>query len=94
MRSYHFDLGNSTKGCLSLCARVVADSKRDAVRLLKDAFENMPIDVSFEWESPYQGTIELRVQADAVEYVHVYLNLSNLMPRHIDDGEEVENEAE
>ena len=92
MRSYHFYLGYSTKGCLGMCARVVANSKRDAVRFLKDAFENSPIEASFKLDAPHQGTIELRLQAWSVEYIHVYVNMNNLLPRHIDDVEEMEAE--
>ena len=91
MRSYHFDLGNTAKGCVGLCARVVANSKREAVQLLKDAFENSAlIDASVERDAKYQGTVALHLRAKEIEYVHVYLNLDNLSPRHIDDVEEVD----
>jgi hypothetical protein len=91
MRTYHFDLGNTTKGCLGLCAAVFANSKREAVQLLKDAFENSaPIDASVERDTQYQGTVALHLRAEAVEYVHVYLNLGKLTSRHIDDVEDLD----
>jgi hypothetical protein len=59
---------------------------------LKDAFENSPIEASFRQQAPHEGTIELRLQAWAVEYIHVHVNLGNLMPYHIDGVEEIEAE--
>jgi hypothetical protein len=88
-RSYHFDLGNSSKGCLGLCARVVATSKREAVRLLKESFEHtFPLYASVERDGQYQGTVALELKSAAIDYVHVYLNFDNLDTRHISPEQE------
>jgi hypothetical protein len=91
MKNYHFDLGDTTEGCVGLCARVVANSEEEAVRLLKDAFENSAlIDASVERDAQCQGTVALHLRAKEIEYVHVYLNFDNLSPHDIDDVEEVD----
>ena len=37
MKSYHFSLGNSTFGAVGYCARVQANSRAEALKLLKEA---------------------------------------------------------
>ena len=92
MKTYHFDLGNSNTGCVGLCARVTAKSKRDAVRQLQNAFEQCDfVTAEVEYDGSLHITIALKLlDWPDVEYFHVYLNLANLSSRHIDVVEEID----
>jgi hypothetical protein len=86
MPSYHFDLGNTNSGCVGMCARVHADSKSEAVRRPQNAFEHADtVAVAWDWDGQAQATIRVQLDVEAVEYFHLYLNLANMSPRHIDD---------
>ena len=75
MRSYHFDLGNSTSGPIGYCARVRADSREQAVELLREA---LPQDVEIE-----PSAIEL----PGVEYINAYINDQYPTVHDIDEEE-------
>ena len=79
---YHFDLGNSSTGPIGYCARVVAHSKREAVRLLKAAIPG-----DFEY------TVDLGTRNDdgtGINYITVYLNPEVITVKDIDDFEEAD----
>lgn len=69
MKSYHFDLGNSTDGPVGFCARVLAESPEEAVEKLREAM-------------PEQMEANL---GDDVEYFVVYLNADAVTAKNIDD---------
>jgi hypothetical protein len=68
LKSYHFSLGDSTKGAIGYCARIRATSKEKAVEILK---------ASLPCESKIVpcGSDE---QNKAVQYIETYFN-----PDHI-----------
>lgn len=69
MKSYHFDLGDSTDGPVGLCARVEARSKAEAVALLRDLLpEELPVATGHP----------------RVDYVNVYINTDAITETAID----------
>ncbi len=79
MPSYHFDLGNSTDGPIGFCARVKADSREEALDLLRQA---MPDEVELK---SFCSDDESK---PAIEYLNVYLNAENVKLTDIDDEDE------
>jgi len=75
MNEYHFDFGNSNKGVIGMCAKVWANSKKEAAEKLRAA---MPDDVSVNPEG----------KAKDVIYIEIYLNPNAIKPHHIDEWEE------
>jgi hypothetical protein len=82
LKSYHFDLGNSNKGPIGMCARVRATSKEEAVTFLQGA---LPEEVSLDSETIGSGE-------PGVEYIQIYINTDNIKIRHVDDIEPVEDD--
>jgi hypothetical protein len=70
LKSFHFDLGNSNTGPIGMCARIVARTKRDAVRRLRDL---LPI------------SLEPLGSLGRGEYVAVYINHDKIRMSDIDD---------
>lgn len=62
MNSYHFDVGNSSTGPIGLCARVKAETKAEALAILKEALPEL------------QEVIVDDVEDDRIEYINVYIN--------------------
>ena len=72
IRSYHFNLGNSTDGHVGYCASVIATSKVHAVRILKGA-------IGLEAKiRPVEGD-------ERVEYIEVYFNPDKISVADIDE---------
>lgn len=84
MKSFHFDLGNSTKGPIGFCAVVKAKTEKEALALLKAA---LPTDVKID---PC-GTDE---QNSAVEYIEVYFNDKAITLKDIDEENDVDDDEE
>lgn len=82
LKSFHFDAGDSTKGPIGLCARVLATSKEEAVQILKAA---MPDEVELK-------TFCTEETKPRVEYLNVYINQNAFSAKDIDDVEECEEE--
>jgi hypothetical protein len=78
MPSYHFSLGNSTDGPVGFCARVTANSKEEALEMLKRFLPNV-----FECDNPY---VCLPAEGD---YITVYFNQDAIT---VDDIDEVQDE--
>lgn len=74
-KEYHFSLGNSTRGPIGYCARVVAASKKEAVEILKERLQwaEMGINIQDDFGE------------EEGEYVEVYLNTEAIKERHIDE---------
>jgi hypothetical protein len=84
MNSFHFSVGNSADGHIGLCARVKADTKEEAVDMLKQFLDGFAGDVELHKEDR-DGA-----EAHGVEYCNVYLNPDALKAGDIDeinDGE-------
>ena len=82
LKSFHFDVGDSTKGPIGLCARVWAKDEAEAVEILKAA-------------TP--GEVELKTfcteeQKPRVEYLNVYINPNAFSVKDIDDVSEEEGD--
>ena len=73
LKSYHFDLGNSTDGPVGMCASVKARSKAEAVGLLKQLLPE-EIQLGRQIES-----------AGQIEYINVYVNPDKITMADIDD---------
>lgn len=91
MTSYHFDVGNSNDGPIGFCARVLADSREEAVERLRLALDNMQDNyknfddcTDDKSESPGEG----------IEYVKVYFNADAITAANIDDEEERDENGE
>jgi hypothetical protein len=80
-RSYHFSLGNSTKGPIGFCAQVKAYSKEEAVEILKEILPE-------EWDTHFQDDDR------SIEYCCVYFNPDAISVRSIDDWEDADEEDE
>ena len=77
LKSYHFDVGDSTDGPIGFCARVRAASKNEAVGILKDVVgANCDIELTRNLISS---------QASQIEYMNVYLNADALSAADIDE---------
>lgn len=60
LTSFHFDVGNSTSGPIGFCARVLAETREEALELLRDAM---------------QESVKVRVgDPETIEYLEVYFN--------------------
>ena len=71
--SFHFDMGNSSSGSLSACARVVARTPEEACLILSESL-------------PEDNRVKANEDVNAVEYLEVYFGkITKLM---IDDVEE------
>lgn len=71
--SFHLDVGNSTKRVLGMCARVRAETREAGIGRLR------------EWIAAHNGEIEVRLDddADAEEYLTIYLNADKLRVQHL-----------
>ena len=82
LKSYHFDMGNSNKGPIGMCARVRASSKAQALELLQAA---LPQEVNVDAETAEPGEA-------GIEYIEIYITADNIQTRHVDDIEPVDDE--
>lgn len=80
MKSFHFELGNSSDGPVGFCARIKAEDEEEAVAILRDAIEEL----NRELASPTD-------LGDNVEYLEVYFNPAKITVADIDEENE-ENE--
>lgn len=78
-KQFHFSLGNSSKGPIGFCALLKADSKKDAVALLKKVLPD-------ELEIRPLGNDK---ENAAVIYIAAYFNDKAITVRAIDEEEEV-----
>lgn len=85
MKSFHFNMGNSSTGEIGFCARVKAETKKKAVQLLKDALEQLS-DGHKVWDDKSDDPQEL---PDGVQYVRVYFNPDAVKARCIDESDEL-----
>lgn len=63
MNTYHFDLGNSSRGAIGMCANIKADSAEDALAILKEKLEG-------------HETVKLIHERDT--YIHIYTSPHNV----------------
>ena len=84
MKSYHFDVGNSTKGPIGMCLRVNSETPEHAVRLASEFLSEL----NFEFQIEGPGAVDEKTAG--VEYCTVYLNPVGLTAADIDE----ENDAE
>jgi hypothetical protein len=80
LKSYKFDVGNSTKGSLGMVIRVWAPNKKRAVEIANAALSET---------EHLEGYSHRMRPIEGVEYLTVYL-AGNLTVRHI-DSQETEN---
>ena len=74
-RSYHFDLGNSSTGPVGFCAKIIASSKEEAVRLMKATMPEEHMVVEY---------------LDEVDYFAVYFNPAAVSEKDIDEVNDIE----
>lgn len=67
LMSFHFDMGDSTRGPVGVCARVVARSRERALEILKASLPET-IEISIETDH------KLLKDDERVEYINVYMN--------------------
>jgi hypothetical protein len=80
MKSYHFDVGNSTDGPIGYCARVWASSKQEALEILRKHLCEESVLISNEVDEDGKG----------IEYLAVYVNAQAVSVKDIDEWEYVE----
>jgi hypothetical protein len=85
MKSFHFDLGNSSEGPVGFCAVVKARTREDALALLKEALPSEQL-VS----DPYADADE----RGEVEYIQVYFNENAVTVDDIDSEDDTEDADE
>jgi hypothetical protein len=83
LKSFHFDVGDSTKGPIGMCGRVRAKSKKEALGILKRV---LPDELQI---ARYCGA-----EGDEIEYVNVYFDTENIKLEDIGDAEEIEENAD
>lgn len=77
MKSYHFDIGNSSTGPLGLCGRIKAETKEEALYIFRNRL--------------WAFTEGLNVGEDNDEgYIEVYFNPDHITVNDIDDEDEAE----
>ncbi len=69
-QAYHFSLGNSSDGPVGFCARIIASSKEEAVRLTKETMPDEHMVVEY---------------LDEVDYFQVYFNPAAVSEKDIDE---------
>jgi len=75
MKSFLFSVGNSSQGPVGYCARIWAESKEDALEILRAAI-------------PFEQTIlERGDHHERVEYMIAYFNPDAIMLEDIDENE-------
>src|ERR1035438_5746978 len=84
MKSYHFDVGNTTQGKIGMCLRVNAEKAEQAVGFVNEFLADRGHE--FQIEGP--GAVDEKTAG--VEYCTVYLNPAGLTVSDIDE----ENDAE
>ena len=83
MRSFHFDMGNSTVGPVGLCARINADTPQEATARLRELLDH---------HTDLHNSVQ--VWRDGEEYISVYVNTEYPSPSHIDDDEALHTESQ
>ena len=81
MPSFHFSVGNSADGHIGLCARVAANTNKEAVKALKQFLEGLGEEVELHRQDQGSAT------ALGVEYCNVYLNENAFKVGDIGDGD-------
>lgn len=84
LKSFHFDCGNSTDGPIGFCARIRANTKEEALAILKRVLPD-EIKIRANWSNDDQG----RKDAEAVEYIEAYIGANRITVKNIDDWEDV-----
>lgn len=84
LKSYHFDLGDSSAGPIGYCARVAAYSEEEAVELLKAA---MPQEQGIGEHALTPGC-SAKIKGPGIEYIQVYFNQDAVNQDSIDDVDE------
>ena len=79
MQTYHFDVGDSTRGPIGMCARIRARSRKDALARLRRAIRDAV--------GPLKE-ISIGPRGPTSEYINVYLEPDNLSSSDIDSVEE------
>lgn len=87
LKSYHFDLGNSSKGPIGFCARVIAKSAKEAVEKLRKAVSTM------NEEHDVLKAAGLKEEVPGLEYFEVYFNADKITEHSIDEVNPVEEKA-
>lgn len=77
--SYHFDLGNSNEGPVGFRARVIADTREEALSILQRRLEDLGQACMAFDGADGDGARE--------EYIEVYFNGENVTTDHIDSEE-------
>jgi hypothetical protein len=81
VKSFHFSLGNSSKGPIGFCAAVKAEDKTAAVKKLRKAL------VSFGQELDASKATGIKIYHPEVEYLQVYFNSDAITLDSIDEVE-------
>jgi len=84
MASYHFSMGDSSRGPIGLCARVDADSEEQALSRLQDYLAACE---DFE--------LKRHVGSEPhIEYCNVYIAVENMTIKDIDEVEDGKEEED
>ena len=83
MNSYHFDVGNSSKGPVGFCARVKAENEKEAVSKLRNLLEH---------SEHFEIDLAVEDRDKGIEYLNFYVNPAYVFESDIDDSEPVEEE--
>jgi hypothetical protein len=82
LKTYHFDVGDSSEGPVGFCARVYATSKKEALAILKDVVSsNNDVELTHNLISSQQ---------QSVEYLNVYLNADAITLADIDEVDDAD----
>lgn len=79
--SFHFDLGNSSKGQIGASGSIKAYSKEEALKILQDELPEDGVEVKSWGEDGH-----------AFEYCEVYFNTDAITLADLDDGDEDEED--
>lgn len=80
LKSFHFSFGDSGKGPIGYCARIIAKSAEDAVEMLKQIIPD-----EFPIASDLQGVAPQTDQR--LQHIDVYFNFDAISIRDIDEWE-------
>lgn len=91
IKSYHFNLGNSDKGPIGFCARILAASKQQAVRRLRDSLSGQigllgpEGQIALFDNSDQEDLARSQKLFPGLAYVHAYVNPAKITAADIDE---------
>lgn len=83
MRSFHFNVGNSSTGPIGFCARITAETEELALQKLRNGLD----EIGQELDARH-------LRSESGDYLNVYFNGDFVTVADIDDSQDLDGESE